>query len=129
MLNGATVNALMEAALAGSDRVLVVQTRGLASSLLVSAYVEGSQIRVLFDGNIRATDCAAASLLALAHPCHASTATDAPVRAIYLASADNCHRQWVYGVVERAASVDELVTVKFDNASIAHWLYTISHAP
>ena len=117
LANDAVVNALMAASPAEGDRVLIEKTGGLAAGKLVGAYAEGGQIRVLFDGKTRATECAAASLISLAPPRRASAAAGAPVRAI--CPADDGHRQWFYGVVHRAASAAELVTVKFDDETVA----------
>jgi hypothetical protein len=117
LANDALVNALMEAAPADGDRVLVEKKGGLAAGKLVGAYAEGEQISVLFDGNKKASACAAASLVSLAPPRRATIVANAPVRAIY--PADDGHRQWFYGVVERAASAAELVTVKFDDGSVS----------
>ena len=117
LANDALVNALMEAAPADGDRVLIEKKGGLAAGKLVGAYAEGEQISVLFDGNKKASACAAASLVSLAPPRRATTVANAPVRAIY--PADDGHRQWFYGVVERAASAAELVTVKFDDGSVS----------
>lgn len=117
LANDALVNALMEAAPADGDRVLVEKKGGLAVGKLVGAYAEGGQISVLFDGNKKASACAAASLVSLAPPRRASIVANAPVRAIY--PADDGHRQWFYGVVERTASAVEVVTVKFDDGSVS----------
>jgi hypothetical protein len=116
LANDALVNALMEAAPVHGDRVLVEKTGGLAAGRLVGAYAEGGQISVLFDGNKKPSACAAASLISLAPLRCATTVINAPVRAIY--PADDGHRQWCYGVVQRAASAAELVTVKFDDGSV-----------
>jgi hypothetical protein len=117
LANDALVNALMEAAPTDGDNVLVEKKGGLAAGKLVGAYAEGEQISVLFDGNKKASACAAASLVSLAPPRRATIVANAPVRAIY--PADDGHRQWFYGVVERAASAAELVTVKFDDGSVS----------
>lgn len=116
LANDAVVNALMAASPADGDRVLVEKKGGLAAGKLVGAYAEGGQISVLFDGNTKATACAAASLISLAPPRRVSAAVGAPVRAI--CPADDGHRQWFYGVVQRAASAAELVTVKFDDGTV-----------
>ena len=68
LANDALVNALMEAAPADGDRVLVEKKGGLAAGKLVGAYAEGEQISVLFDCNKKASECAAASLVSLAPP-------------------------------------------------------------
>ena len=117
LTNDELVNKLMEAAPVDGDRFLVEKKGGLAVGKLVGAYAEDGQISVLFDGNKKASACAAASLVSLAPPRRASIVANAPVRAIY--PADDGHRQWFYGVVERAASAAELVTVKFDDGSVS----------